>query len=139
MTSTMWEDPSKPPTTSTGTVTNKMIMDGRYQVTDVNGNMMGMPFIGHSMTGYDNAKKVFVSSWIDNMGTGMMNMEGPWDEATKTINMKGQCINPMTLKPCDYREVFKMIDDNNQMMEMYGPGPDGKEMKTVEIKYTRKK
>ena len=139
MTVTTWEDPSKPPTVSTGTTTNKMIMDGRFQETNATGNMMGMPFMGHGITGYDNAKKMFVSIWIDNMTSGIMNMEGPWDEATKTINLKGQMINAGTLKPCDVREVFKIVDDNNQVMEMYTPGMDGKEMKMMEIKYTRKK
>jgi hypothetical protein len=36
------------------------------------------------------------------------------------------------------REIFKVIDDKNQLMEMYGPGPDGKEYKMMEIKLTRK-
>jgi hypothetical protein len=35
-----------------------------------------MPFEGISTLGYDNAKKTFFSTWIDNMGTGMMVMEG---------------------------------------------------------------
>jgi hypothetical protein len=33
-------------------------------------------------------KKMFSSSWVDNMGTGIMNMEGTWDEATKSIILK---------------------------------------------------
>ncbi len=39
----------------------------------------------------------------------------------------------------EIRETFKIIDDNTQMMEMFGNGPDGKEFKMMEIKYTRKK
>ncbi len=137
---TMWEVPGAPATTSTGTSVNNMIMGGRYQESTNSGNMMGMPFEGRSITGYDNGKKAFVSSWIDNMGTGFMNMEGVWDDATKTINFSGKCMNPMTLKECDYRETFKLVDDNTQWMEMYGPSPiDGKEFKMMEIKFTRKK
>ncbi|HEY6062379.1 MAG TPA: DUF1579 domain-containing protein [Chitinophagaceae bacterium] len=137
---TMWETPGAPPSTSTGTAVNKMIMGGRYQESTNTGNMMGMPFEGRSITGYDNAKKAFVSSWIDNMGTGFMNMEGTWDDASKTINFSGTCMNPMTMKECNYRETFKLVDDNTQWMEMYGPSPvDGKEFKSMEIKFTRKK
>lgn len=29
--------------------------------------------------GYDNAKKKFVSTWIDNLGTGIINMPGEWN------------------------------------------------------------
>jgi hypothetical protein len=137
---TMWMAPDTPPMTSTGTMTNKMIMDGRYQVSETKGNMMGMPFNGMSTTAYDNHKKVFISTWIDNMGTGILKVEGPWDEATKSITFTGKMIDPMTGRECDFKEVYKIIDDNNQLMEMYGPDPKtGKQYKSMEIKLTRKK
>ncbi|MGH2552156.1 MAG: DUF1579 domain-containing protein [Chitinophagaceae bacterium] len=136
----MWDAPGAPPNKSTGAAVNKMIMGGRYLEGTNSGNMMGMPFEGRSITAYDNGKKVFINSWIDNMGTGIMNMEGTWDDASKSINFKGKGMNPMTMKECDYRETFKMVDDNTQMMEMFGPSPaDGKEMKMMEIIFTRKK
>ena len=81
----MWMSPDAQPITSTGSATFKTIMGGRYQQGIHKGDMMGQPFEGHSTTAYDNAKKVYISSWIDNMGTGLMTMEGTWDEATKTI------------------------------------------------------
>lgn len=132
-------DPNAPPTISKGTTKNKMVFNGLYQESVHQATMMGMPFEGHGTLGFDNIKKVFVSSWIDNMGSGLMMMEGPWDEATKTVTMKGTTIDPMTGKSCDMREVFKVIDNNTQTMEMYGPGFDGKEMKMMVIKYKRKK
>ena len=137
---TMWMAPDAPPMTSTMTMANKMVMDGRYQVSEAKGDMMGMPFNGMSTTGYDNHKKVYMSTWIDNMGTGIMKMEGPWDEATKSMTLTGKMIDPSTGRECDFKEVFKIIDDNNQLMEMYGPDPKtGKPFKTMEIKLTRKK
>ncbi|MCX2450648.1 DUF1579 domain-containing protein [Pedobacter sp. PLR] len=135
---TMWMAPDAPPTKSKSSCTNTMIMGGRYQKSMHEGNMMGMPFEGMSLLGYDNSKKVFVSSWIDNMGTGIMNMEGTWDDASKTINFTGKCVDPMTGKDMDVREVFKFVDSDHQMMEMYCK-TDGKEMKTMEIQLTRRK
>jgi hypothetical protein len=135
----MWQAPGSPVTKSTGTAVNKMIMGGRYQESTNTSTMMGMPFEGRSVTGYDNAKQVFVSNWIDNMGTGFMNMEGPWDPGTKTINFKGRMLDPMTMKECDYRETFQIVDDDNQVMQMFAPGPDGNEFKTMEINFKRKK
>jgi hypothetical protein len=136
---TMWMDPGQPSQKSTATCTNKMVLNGLYQESVHKGTMMGMPFEGHGTVGYDNAKKVFVSSWIDNMGSGIMNAEGTWDNATKSLVMKGKTTDPLTGKDKDFREVMKFTDDNNQTMEMYGAGPDGKEMKMMEIKFTRKK
>jgi len=135
---TMYE-PGKPPTKAMGKAVNKMILGGRYQESVHTSNMMGMPFEGRSLLAYDNAKKVFQSNWIDNMGSGMMSMTGSWDAATKSMTLTGKGIDPMTLKDKDFREIFKVVDDNTQMMEMYCAGPDGKEMKMMEIKLTRKK
>lgn len=135
-----WMSPDAPPVKSTGKCVNKMVLNGLYQENVYSGNMMGMPFEGHGIMGYDNAKKMFVSTWVDNMGSGIMKMEGPWDEATKSMTLKGIGVDPSTGKDCHMREVFKVIDDNTQMMEMYGPSPkDGKETKMMEIKFTRAK
>jgi hypothetical protein len=137
---TMWMAMGAPPSTGKSTTINKMAMDGRYQVSEFKGEFMGMPFTGLSTTGYDNFKKVFVSTWIDNMGSGIMKMEGPWDEASKSMTLTGKMTDPSTGRECDMKEIFKIIDDNTQVMEMYGPDPQtGKQYKTMEIKFTRKK
>ncbi|MNQ88055.1 hypothetical protein D3C85_1033040 [compost metagenome] len=113
-------------------------MGGRYQKCLFNGTMIGMPFEGMSIMGYDNSKKAFVSSWVDNMGTGIMHMEGIWDDAAKSINFKGTCVDPMTGKDTNIRQVMKFMDEDSQLLEMYCT-MDGKEVKNMEIKYTRKK
>jgi len=136
---TMWMAPGVPEQKSTSTAVNKMIMNGLYQESNHSGDMMGMPFSGKSTVAYDNHRKEFVSTWIDNMGSGIMVMKGTWDEATKTINMKGKMVDPGTKMDTDVRETFKIIDDNTQEMEMFVMTPDGKEFKTMNIKYTRKK
>ena len=134
---TMWMAPGASPSKSTATAVNKMIMGGRYQESKHSGSFMGQPFEGYSLVGYDNAKKTFHSIWIDNMGTGVMHLEGQWDPQTKTINFKGMSIDPSTGKEIQFRETFRWIDDNRQLMEMFMQ-QDGKEFKSIEIKFTRK-
>jgi hypothetical protein len=137
---TMWMADGAPPMKSTTTAVNTMIFNGLYQQSKHTGNMMGMPFEGMSTVAYDNTEKQYVSTWIDNMGSGIMVMKGNWDDATKSINFSGKMKNPANGLECSEREVFKIIDDNNQILEMYGPDPKtGKEYKMMEIKYTRKK
>ena len=94
---TMWMAPGAPPTKSTASCVNKMILGGRYQSSTHSGSFNGMPFEGMSTTGYDNAKKIFISTWMDNMGTGIMVMEGKWDEKTKTLHLKGKQTDPIVL------------------------------------------
>jgi hypothetical protein len=136
---TMWMYPGAPEQKSKSTAVNKMLMNGLYQQSTHTGDMMGMPFNGQSTIGYDMHKKEFVSTWIDNMGSGIMVLKGPWDEATKTVSLKGRMVDPGTTGDVDVRETFKIIDDNTQEMEMFVMMPDGKEFKTMNIKYTRKK
>ncbi|WP_370899028.1 DUF1579 domain-containing protein [Chryseobacterium gossypii] len=138
---TMWMEKGGKPMTSQSECTNKMVFGGRYQVSDHKGSFMGMPFEGMSITGYDNAKKKFVSTWIDNMGTGIMHAEGEWNPSKKAIEFKGKMTDPTRPgKDCDFREVYTFNDDNNHTMEMYGPDwKTGEEFKTMEIKFVRKK
>ncbi|NEU07203.1 DUF1579 domain-containing protein [Flavihumibacter sp. R14] len=134
---TMWMAPGAQPEKSTATASNKMILGGRYQHSTHTGNVMGMPFEGIGITGYDNIKKVFVSTWIDNMGTGIMYSEGKWNEATKTVEFKGMGVDPVSGKELKIRQVMKIVDDNTETMEMFTTR-DGKEFKSMEIKMTRK-
>uniref|UniRef100_UPI0026104789 DUF1579 family protein n=1 Tax=uncultured Chryseobacterium sp. TaxID=259322 RepID=UPI0026104789 len=58
----------------------------------------------------------------------------------KSIEFKGKMTDPTRPgKDCDIREIYSFVDDNTQKLEMFGPDPKtGKEMKTMEIKFTRK-
>jgi len=134
---TMWMTPDAPPQKMTTTSQNKMILNGLYQQSIHKGSLNGMPFEGISTTGYDNIKKMFVSTWIDNMGSGIIYLEGPWDEATKSVNYKGTQSDVMTNKTIEVRQVWKIIDDNTHMLEMYETR-GGKENKTMEIKSIKK-
>ncbi|NML19943.1 DUF1579 domain-containing protein [Pseudoflavitalea sp. G-6-1-2] len=135
---TMWESPDKPPTTSKATSVDKMILGGRYQQATFTGTFMGQPFEGISIFGYDNTKKKFVNTWIDNGGTGIMYLEGDYDPATKSFTMTGTMKEPMSGQDCHHRQVFTITDDKHTTMEMYATMPGQKEMKMFEIKSTKK-
>jgi hypothetical protein len=132
-----WMEPGKPPSESTGSVEMKMLLDGRFLQQEFSGNMMGEPFSGIGITGYDNLRKRYISNWIDTMGTGIFSMEGTASADGKTITLKGQHAEPgggqMT-----HRAVWKIVDSNTQTFDMYGTHKGGKEMKVMEIVYTRK-
>lgn len=133
---TMWMAPGTQPVKNTATAENKMILGGRYQQTTHTGTFMNMPFEGISTIGFDNAKKVFVSSWVDNMGTGIMYMEGTMEPGSKTITFKGKSTDPATGNEMDVKQTFKWIDDKTQALEMFMV-QGGQEFKTMEIKFTK--
>src|SRR6476620_3148201 len=119
-------------------------MNGRYVAMDVTGKMQmpgedgkmkDMQFKGMAVEGYDNVKKKFVSSWIDNMGTGIQFSEGTYDPATKTLTYTSE-IEMMPGMKTPVREVLKLTDKDHMMMEWYETR-GGQEKKTMEIAYTR--
>ena len=116
---------------------SKMILGGRYQQSSYTGDIDGMPFEGMNTLAYDNARKIFISTWVDNMGTGIMYMEGTYDAATTTMNFKGKATDVASGKDIAVREVFKIVDDKTHTMEMFET-KDGKEMKTMSILLKKK-
>ncbi len=135
---TMWMKPGAEPMKMQATVTSEMIMDGRYQHQTHTGEMMGMPFNGVSTTGYDNARKVFVNTWLDNFGTGIMVSEGRWDAKTKSVEYKGKVTDPMAGgKQMPFRQVLYFVDENHQRVEMYQMH-EGKEYKSMEMVLTKR-
>lgn len=135
----MWMAPGTDPMKNTGTCVNEMILGGRYQLGKFKGSFNGMPFEGMSLVGYDNVKKVFESTWVDNMGTGIMHLQGKWDEKSKSMELKGVMVDCMVGKEVPVRETFTIVDENTQVMEMFAYGPDKKEFKNMQITYRRKK
>lgn len=126
-------------TSSKGRAEIKMILGGRYKHMTQTGEMMGMPFEGIGISAYDNAKKMFIDTWVDNMGTGVMVLEGNYNEANNTMELKGQSINPETRAVVNLREVMKYPNDSTMIMEMYSSEPGGNETKSFEIRYTKAK
>ena len=132
-----WMEPGKPPTESTGTAEMKMLLDGRFLYQEFTGNMMGQPFSGVGIDAYDNMTKKYVTAWMDTMGTGIFMMEGTASADGKTITLKGSHPEPGGGK-MTHRAVWKIVDDNTQIFDMYGTHHGGKETKVLEITYSRK-
>jgi hypothetical protein len=132
-----WMEPGKPPTESTGSAEMKMLLDGRFLQQEFTGEMMGQPFSGVGVNAYDNLRKRYVTAWIDTMGTGIFQMEGTASADGKTITLKGQHAE-LGGGHMTHRAVWKIVDSNTQTFDMYGTHQGGKEMKMMEIAYTRK-
>ena len=135
---TMWMSHDAPPMKSNMTTMNRMVMGNRYLQGMHRGNFNSMAFEGISTVGYDNAKNIFMSTWIDNMGTGIMYMEGKWNEVSKSIEFNGTMVDPMSGTDMKIRQIMKFVDDNNQLLQMYATPKGGKEYKSMEIKYSKK-
>jgi len=132
-----WHEPGGPPTVEKGTATRSVILGGRVLVEEVTSSMMGMPFTGQGMTGYDNVSGKYWSTWMDSMSTGMMMSEGSCD-AQRACKFTGTWNDPIKKGPVKARMNSRWTSPTTEVFEMYGPGKDGKETKMMEIIYTKK-
>jgi hypothetical protein len=136
----MWMAPGQPPMESAGTMHAEAILGGRYIQSAWKGSVMGQPFEGQGTEGYDNISKQYVSSWVDNMGTGIMHSVGTCEDGGKKCTVVGESSDPMSGGKVTMKSVLTWIDDNSFKNEMYGKDPaSGQEMKMMEIVVTRKK
>jgi hypothetical protein len=133
--SKMWMDPSKPPEESGGTSERKWIMGNRYLQESYQGTFMGQPFEGMGIQGYDNVTKKYFGSWIDSGSTAMTLARGTM--SGNAIAYKGMMSDPMAGKEVPYKMKMVIKDNDNHVLEMWGPGPGGKEMKWMELSYAR--
>jgi hypothetical protein len=126
-----------PPDVSTGTTEGMMLMGGRYVHMIHHGTMMGQPFEGMMLLGYDNLRKKYTAVWVDSMSTQIGRYEGTYDAATKSITMTGEFLDPSTGKVSHTRGVTAFPDASTMTYDEYMQGPDGKEMHGLHIDYTR--
>jgi hypothetical protein len=127
--------PGAPPAASKGIETVRPLANGLWVVTDFKGEMMGQPFEGHGVSGYDGVKKKYVGTWVDSMTTSLIVSEGTYDAAKKTATdvMEG---TGMDGKPAKWKAVTEWKDADSRVFTMYDEGKDQPSMK---ITYKRRK
>lgn len=132
-----WAGPDSPPRESVGKCERKLILNGHYLQEEYSGDMMGMPFIGISLIGYNNHTKKYESTWCDSMSTGIFKFEGVAGRDGKTITQECRFDDPVR-GPAVWRTVTKIKDDNTTEFEMFLTPRGKKEEKMMEMTYTRR-
>jgi len=134
----MSEAPGKPPAISKGTETNTVLPGGLWLVSDFKSEMMGQPFTGHGVSGYDPVKKKYVGTWVDSWTASLGTTEGTFDPATKKETAWMEAPDP-TGKMTKMKLETEWKDDDTRVFTLWGPGPDGKDFPGLKITYKRRK
>ena len=131
--------PGAPPIRSRGSEVNEMLGElwivSRYH----DPGMMGSPFAGAQIFGFDPDEKLYVGAWADSQSPNLSVQKGTYDEATKTLTLAGKSKDPMTGADSSVRTVVTWQDDDHRTQRMFVPGPGGKEMEMFKIEYERLK
>jgi hypothetical protein len=85
-----WMDPSGSPEVSQGTAKASWKFNGRFLEEEFHGQMMGRPFTGRTLLGFDNTKQTFNSVWVSDTQTSMFTSEGKGDSGNKVITLEGK-------------------------------------------------
>jgi len=113
-------------------------MGGRFVQMDYDGEMMGFPFKGVGIYGFNNATKKYESVWFDSTSTNMMISTGE-KKADGSIEWRSEYMDPMTKEMKKSRMVDRFPDRDTMVFEMYEVNTDGTEFKAMELTYTRVK
>ena len=129
-----WCEPCGTPKVSQGTSKASWILNGHFLEDEFHGEMMGKPFIGRSLMGYDNIKQTFNTVWVSDMQTAIFTSEGKGENGNKVITLEGKSNCPATgRKDIPMKTVFRVISSDKYVFQMFNDGA-----KSMEITYTRK-
>ena len=129
-----WCEPGGAPQVSQGTAKASWILNGHFLEAMFRGEMMGKPFIGRSLMGYDNIKQTFNTVWVSDMQTSILTSEGKGENGNKVITLAGTSNCPATgRKDIPIKTVFRVINPDKYVFEMFNDG-----VQSMEITYTRK-
>ena len=138
-TTSIWmEGPDKPPAVSKGTTTFRWILGGRFLQEEATGEMMGQPYSGLGIIGYDNMNKKYTIVWVDNSSTATFTADGTADQGNKVFTFYGKMDEPITGehgKTVKY--VMRLAGKDNHVFEIYDLSRPDPNSRMVEISYTR--
>jgi hypothetical protein len=114
-------------------------MDGHYQRMSYEGEAMGMPFTGESISGYNKVTGKFFGTWIDSMSTAMSVSYGDVDATGTTFTYHAEYDDPMTGGKRKSKEVIKVKNKDAFTMTAYMIMDDGSEFEHMKLEYKRTK
>jgi Protein of unknown function (DUF1579) len=129
--------PGEPPMESKGNAKIKSVVDGRFLLEEHTGTMLGKPYTGLRLLGYNNATKKYEATWTYSMATGMMSLSGTGTDG-RTIEWVASYVDPQGEKQTLY-VLTRFVDDDQFTVELYSKTPDGAQGVSMKTTYRRKK
>jgi hypothetical protein len=128
-----WMDPNGEASVSHATAQTKWILGGRFVEEAFHGEMMGKPFTGRCLLGFDNSKQLYKCVWVDDFSTSIYTSEGRGDSSNKVITLEGKSDCAATgQKDVPRKQVYRVLSPDKHVLEMFNDG-----QKSMEITYTR--
>jgi hypothetical protein len=129
------------PEPAKGVAEFKWIMEGRWLSQEMKSALMGMPYHGFGIMGFDRFKKKWVSTWVSNMDTAMLRFEGVVVDPTGKVKSlycdMDEYLTGEHDKPA--RGVYRKVDEDTFNYELWDMAVGAEGQKVLEITYKRRK
>jgi hypothetical protein len=114
------------------------ILGGRFILHEYSGQMMGKPFEGVAIYGFDLATNKFQAAWVDSfhMSTGILFSEGEPGDRFSVLGSYDA--GGPEVPRWGWRTEIDVIGDDNIVVTAYNISPEGDEAMATETRYTRK-
>lgn len=139
VTGKFWSEPGAEPITATHSSTMRMALGRRYLIEDLDGDLWGEEFRGIGITAYDNVEEQYITTWIDNLSTGILVLRGRYDRDADAVVMSGEYTDPVTKQKRSLRSVERVTADGTRVYEHWEVSDDGSESRVMELTYRRKR
>ncbi len=130
------EMPGEPAVTAKCREVVTPICGGKWTWSTFTGEVMGAPFEGHALTGFDSKNGKVVSFWIDSMNGAFMRTDGTYDDKAKTFTMSGSCYDEQGKRSKVASTATSTGRQSRQLRMVFG---DGAGQHVMTIDYTRAK
>lgn len=128
--------PDAEPVETRGTAKLSSVLGGRFLLEEDSGTMMGAPYEGLKLWGFNNGTQSFESLWVYSLSTGMLTMTGETKDEGESIDWNARYEDAGGEH--EMRVVTTYPDVDTMVLKMNGPAPDGGEYTVLELTYRRK-
>ena len=132
-----YSGPGMEPTISNSKCTYELVLDGRFLTQQMEGEVMGMPFVGMGFSGFDKTRGKHTMYWVDNLGTQSVYSEGECSDHCMKESYTFTTFDPLSGAESKIKTVTLIKNENEHVFEWYQVQPDGQSFKSMEIVYTR--
>ena len=136
-----WPEPGKEPNVRTQEIKVESFFDGRFTRAHIKteASDLGMLFETIVINGYDNYKQEFFSITLSKQRTDYYLTTGKLDQTGKIRTDTAVRTDIFTGEQYRVKAITTIINQDKYTYEYYRIEPEGKEVKEMEITYTRKK
>ena len=130
--------PSGEPTDFRGTIESSSVMDGLFVESRLVAELVGQPYHGRIVDGYDTVTERYVATFFENIGPGIVWASGVCEEEGRVRTLMGEVPDPVWGGTYTLRSVHTFIDDDTYRYDAFLAHEDGREFKQMEYVATRR-